>query len=277
MTETRSPRPPRVLPDHLTEGFLKLGLSDGDSVVMHASLSSMGLVDGGAAMVLHRLLKVIGKSGTLLMPTFTSKARHASTHDYYTKAGCWCQGNENRHVPFIPELQPDAELGEIAFRLCSWPASRRSGHPAFSFVATGKSSDELVREYSLTDPLQPLKIFLKQAPLILTIGAELDSVFAIHLAEENRVPSKFLKERALTVTSKGLRWVEVVAAGCSKGYPKLAGRVQLKDVHEVDMGLAKARLYSMKEIVAGADQLLGEDPLALNCGRPGCLSCVSFA
>ena len=125
-------------PDELTESFEQLGLGEGDSVIMHSPLDKIGAVDGGAAMVLHRLLEVLGKGGTLLMPTFTSVTRHASASENFTRPGCWCEGHEDRHLPFIPELQPDRNIGAIAQRLCSWPSSRRSNHPAYSFVAVGK-------------------------------------------------------------------------------------------------------------------------------------------
>jgi len=223
-------------------------------------------------MVIHRLLGVLGKKGTLLMPTFTSVTRHASTHDDFTKLGCWCEGKEDRHIPFIPELQPDKELGEVAHRLCSWPASRRSRHPAYSFVAAGSDSDELVKGYSLTDPLQPLRAFLRREPFVVTIGMDLSSATALHLAEERVLPGKFAKERALAVGSAGRTWVDVVAIGCSKGFNRLesAGRVFLR---ETQLGNARARIYAMKELVAAAERLLGEKPTALQCGRPECLSC----
>ena len=222
-------------------------------------------------MVLHRLLRSIGKSGTLLMPTFTSVTRHTSTHDNYTRAECWCEGKENRHLPFISELQPDKDMGEIAYRLCSWPSSRRSGHPAYSFVAVGKNSDKLVREYSPLDPLQPLKAFLKEDPAVLTIGVGLESVSAIHVAEQRLTPSKFVKERALTIGSKGQDWVDVTAIGCSGGFGKLAQRIGSE---KTQIGLATVNLYSMRGLIQAAEKLLREDTTALACGRQGCLSCI---
>jgi len=270
---SNSSRLRRVSPDELTERFRRLGLCEGDRVVMHASLSSIGIVEGGAAMVLHRLLNVLGKNGALLMPTFTSVTRHTSTHDRFTKPGCWCEGRESRHLPFIPELQPDREIGEIAHRLCSWPASRRSRHPAFSFAAVGHKSDELVRNYSLTDPLAPLKVLLEDEPFVLTIGVELDSVAAIHVAEERHVPSKFVNERALAVGSTGQVWVDLVAPGCSAGFHKLANHINPKDIRQVDIGSTAALLYPMKQLVATAERLLEDSPLALSCERPECLSC----
>ena len=264
----------QVLPDELSYGFRQLGLEEGDRVLMHASLESMGSVDGGAAMVLHRLLKCIGKDGILLMPTFTSVTRHSLTHDNYTTAGCWCEGKENRHLPFIAELQPDKDMGEIAYRLCSWPSSRRSRHPAYSFVAVGENSDKLIREYSTLDPLQPLKALLKEDPVVLTVGVGLDSVSVIHVAEQRLTPSKFVKERALTVTSKGQDWVDVTAIGCSGGFQKLAQRISSEKLEETQIGVAMATLYSTNGLLQVAEKVLRGDPMALACGRPECLSCI---
>jgi aminoglycoside 3-N-acetyltransferase len=279
MTEpdaTNSSQPPRVSPDELTERFRMLGLCEGDRVVMHASLSSVGLVEGGAAMVLHRLLNVIGKKGLLLMPTFTSITRHSSTRDSFTKVGCWCEGREARHLPFISELQPDKEMGEVAYRLCSWPGSRRSRHPAFSFVAVGQNSDELVSKHSLTDPLRPLSMLLDGKSFVLTIGVGLESVSAIHLAEQRHIPTKFVKERALTIGSKGQAWVDVTAPGCCAGFQILSDHISPNGVHQAHLGAAVAILYPMKELCNAAERLLVANPAALNCQRPDCLSCRSI-
>lgn len=263
----------KVLPDELTEGFERLGLGEGDCVVMHAAFESFGVVDGGAAMVLHRLLRVLGKNGTLLMPTFTSVSRHSITHDNYTKLGCWCEGEESRHIPFIPELQPDKNIGEIAHRLCSWPASRRSRHPAYSFVAVGKHGDDLVREYALDDPLVPLRKSFKQDPRVLTIGVNLDSVTAIHVAKQLRLPSRFVKERALTVSSKGQVWVDVVALGCGNGFEKLRPHLRVKDCRENPIGLAMSQTYPMKQLIETAESLLDRDSMSLACDNAACFSC----
>lgn len=267
------PQPRKVTPDELTHGFSQLDLRDGDSVLMHASLVSIGEVEGGAAMVLHRLLRVLGKSGTLLMPTFTSVSRHSSTHDNFTKSGCWCKDQEERHIPFIPELQPDKDIGEVAKRLCSWPASRRSRHPAYSFVAVGKYGDEIVRDYSLEDPLLPVKRFVRYRPKVLMIGVGLDSVTAIHVPEQAHLKSKFVQERALTFTSKGRNWVNITALGCSNGFENLRARLHKKDYNTTKIGLADSEAHSMKQLMESANSILKEQPAALGCKNSACLSC----
>ena len=224
-------------------------------------------------MVLHRLLRVLGKGGTLLMPTFTSVTRHSGTHDNYAKLGCWCEGHEDRHLPFISELQPDKNIGAIAQRLCSWPSSERSRHPAYSFVAVGKHGDELVGDYSLDDPLLPLKRFLKQDPYVLTLGVGLDLVAAIHVAEQLRLMSKFTRERALTFSSKGPAWVDITALGCSGGFEKLRAHLEEKDSRTTRIGGATSQIHSMRKLIECADTLLEKQPKALLCDNLACLSC----
>jgi aminoglycoside 3-N-acetyltransferase len=137
----------------------------------------------------------------------------------------------------------------------------------------GKHGDDLVREYSLEDPLVPLNQFLRQDPRVLTIGVTLDAVTAIHVAEQLRVPSKFVKERALTVSSKGQTWVDVVALGCSNGFEKLRPYLGSKNFRDTSIGLAKAEVYSMGQLIEAAKLLLEKDSTSLSCDNAACLSC----
>jgi aminoglycoside 3-N-acetyltransferase len=263
----------KITPDELTQGLLQLGLKEGDSVMVHASLEKIGTVDGGAAMVIHRLLRVIGDNGTLLMPTFTSISRHGQNHDNFSAPNCWCDGKEERHVPFIPELQPDKQLGAIPHRLCSWPRSRRSKHPGYSFVAVGNHADEVVSELRLDDPLLPIKKLLKYNPNIVLVGVDLTAATAIHLARVGKSSMGGLDERALTISSKGLKWVDIRGLGCSNGFQKLAARVTKCEPKMI--GEANAEVYSMKELIEAGRSILKKDQVALNCDNASCLSCAA--
>ena len=63
---------------HIVEGLRQMGLGEGDRVMVHSSLSSMGYVEGGARIVVEAFLEVLGPLGTLMAPTFT----HSAT-EYY--------------------------------------------------------------------------------------------------------------------------------------------------------------------------------------------------
>lgn len=65
--------------DHVSRAQLardlkKLGLRRGMDLIVHSSLSKIGQVKGGAESVVDALLSVIGKSGTLMMPSFNHRS-----------------------------------------------------------------------------------------------------------------------------------------------------------------------------------------------------------
>jgi aminoglycoside N3'-acetyltransferase len=137
----------------------------------------------------------------------------------------------------------------------------------------GEDGDNLVREYALDDPLQPLKAFLRKDPLVLTVGTGLESVPSIQIAEQKFLPLKFISERALAVGSKGQSWVDVIALGCSGGFHKLTEHLGQGNFKETHIGSANSRLYSMRHLINAAEDALEEDLASLECGRPECLSC----
>ncbi len=47
----------------------EVGLEKGDAVMVHTSLKRMGYVCGGAQTVIEALMEVVGKDGTIMMPT----------------------------------------------------------------------------------------------------------------------------------------------------------------------------------------------------------------
>ncbi|MFE7403799.1 AAC(3) family N-acetyltransferase [Streptomyces sp. NPDC057557] len=71
MTE---PRTDGLTNTDLVEGWRKVGVQEGMSVIVHSSLSSIGRVDGGAATVIGSLRTVLGPTGTLVTPTFTCRS-----------------------------------------------------------------------------------------------------------------------------------------------------------------------------------------------------------
>ena len=54
----------------IKQGLQALGLKQGDIVLLHSSLSSMGNVEGGAETVADAFLETLGKAGTLIVPVF---------------------------------------------------------------------------------------------------------------------------------------------------------------------------------------------------------------
>jgi aminoglycoside 3-N-acetyltransferase len=56
--------------DEIKHGLQALGLKQGDIVLLHSSLGSMGNIEGGAETVVNAFLETLGKNGTLVVPVF---------------------------------------------------------------------------------------------------------------------------------------------------------------------------------------------------------------
>jgi aminoglycoside N3'-acetyltransferase len=141
----------------------------------------------------------------------------------------------------------------------------------------GGHCDELVHGLPLIDPLYPIRKMLVYHSHVLMVGVGFNSVTSIHLAEECRKPSKFLRERALTVSSKGPTWVEVAGLGCSNGFERIEPHLSRKVCRETTIGIANLQLYPMKTLVEAAGSLLDDDPDGLTCENKDCLSCPQVA
>lgn len=98
----------------------RLGISQGDTVLVHSSLSKLGWVEGGAEAVILALLDAVSPGGTVLFPTLTGTEDDGPDHppvmDVRT-ASCW--------------------TGRIPRTALAWPDAVRSLHPTHSVTAIG--------------------------------------------------------------------------------------------------------------------------------------------
>jgi len=108
-----------VTQNDIEEAMRKIGVRAGDCILVHSSLSSMGFVEGGADTVIDALLGVLGKNGTLVMPTF-------------------CQKEKERRFDTWDIERSLSDVGKITeiFRLR--PGSIRSNHATHSVAAEGR-------------------------------------------------------------------------------------------------------------------------------------------
>lgn len=97
-----------------------LGVQSGMLLMVHSSLSSLGHVLGGPATVIEALLEVLGRRGTLVMPSF----------------------NHRRAYVFNPLTTPTIN-GAIADAMWCRPDAVRSFHPSHAVCAIGPYAEEL--------------------------------------------------------------------------------------------------------------------------------------
>jgi aminoglycoside 3-N-acetyltransferase len=139
-------------------------LKEGDKVMVHSSLSSIGVLENGAQSVVDALKTVITKSGLLVMPTFIG----FSMYDYLENYKIWDVSKSRSYTGAITECfrKNDNVI--------------RSLHPTHSLSAWGSGAEEFVtgHEKSITpfDEESPYRKLIDQNFKILFIGLDLFSM-----------------------------------------------------------------------------------------------------
>ena len=105
----------------LTDDLKALGLQTGDTVMMHSSLSALGMVEGGAETVVDALFDAVGPDGTIMVPACRGNV-WGDPKDFAITDCCPCQQR------FCPSDQPGFQ-GIIPETVRRRPGSLRSCHP----------------------------------------------------------------------------------------------------------------------------------------------------
>lgn len=238
-----------------------LGLR-GNQVIVHASLSSFGQVEGGAHSVCEALITATG-NGTLLMPAFT----YAETLIGLRPAP---------PVVFHPDLPVSREIGVIAETLRRFPGALRSSHPTHSFSAYGRSARDLLSTQRDNNFLGPVKKLSIARGHVLLLGTWLHSATAIHLAEEQLQMPYLERRSALRLNAAGYeeRVVLENVPGCSAAFDRLEERLDPGKIASVPLARGLARKLPVRYLVALAAKALEADPAFFVCDRTECPSCA---
>lgn len=113
----------------IEQGLRKLGLSEGDAVEVHSSLSSFGYVQGGASTVIDALMNVVGKNGALAMSNYPLSSPLPVTPEERAKGIAWKLRKlpEDSHERTVTgtisdnfRWRPDVVCGTGIHRVCAW-------------------------------------------------------------------------------------------------------------------------------------------------------------
>ncbi len=167
---------PRVTYAMLVDGLGSLGLTEGDVVIVHSSLSRFGYVEGGADTVVDALLAAVGDAGTVAVPTSPVIWRGGS-HFHYIK-----------HDPILDLRVTPSKLGAITNALRQRPEARPSLSACHTLHAIGARRDWLLAGAETavypTGPGTPWHRNCVGGGKVLLIGIGQNSNTTIHTIEE---------------------------------------------------------------------------------------------
>jgi len=236
----------------LANDFRALGLSAGDAVMMHSSLSALGLVEGGAETVIDAILEAIGPKGTLMVPAFRDSV-WGDPADFAITDGCPCP------QALCPSAQPGFQ-GVIAETLRRRPGTLRSCHPTHSWAALGPMAEKLLSGHrgspTPCGPGNPFEPLVELDGQVLILGVQVNTVTLWHYYEEIlRVPyvgHYWPKQRHLNHCVPGLR-IQYQYPGLMQDVCRAAGILTVGPVGKSTSGLMRARQFDAFMATAMAD------------------------
>lgn len=194
---------PLVTAASASSDFRRLGLREGDTVLVHASLSSLGWVCGGVQGLLNAFDAVLGDTGTLAVPTFTPDLSDPETWRSPPVPAEWWASVRREMPAYDPHGTPSRNMGAFAEYVRVRPEAWRSNHPQTSLAARGArakavcATHPLAPRLGLGTPLARLRD-LDARVLLLGVGFARNSAF--HLAEyETEYPGRAWAERLVPV------------------------------------------------------------------------------
>lgn len=253
-----------VTQNDLQKGFKALKVKA--PVIVHASLSSFGQVEGGAEAVVEALLAVFS---AVMMPAFTYKTMVTPLVGPPENGLTYGSGADaNRMAEFFtPDMAADSLMGIIAETLRRHPLAKRSSHPILSF--SGVNVEFALQRQTLREPFAPIGALAAQGGWVLLLGVDHTVNTSIHYAERLAGRKTFLR---WALTPQGV--VECPNfPGCSAGFQAIAPHLE-KVTRHVRIGNALVQAIPLKSLVEQTMACLREDPLALLCAQEGCERCA---
>ena len=247
----------------LARDLSSLGLTEGDVVMVHASVRAVGEIAGGPDEIHLAIRDVIGSDGTLMM--------YASCPRYVDEIG---RGNltaaeEAEILEKLPAFDPltarsARENGALVEMLRTYPGSRVNPHPA-RFVAWGASVDRLFARQPWSYAFgvdSPLERFVELEGKILLLGSDHDTVTFLHYAEHIvDVPGKRVVRFRVPVLEEGRRiWREMEEIDTSAGaHPSWSERffAEIVDAHLADTANRGGNVGNATSYLLNARALLG--------------------
>jgi aminoglycoside 3-N-acetyltransferase len=214
---------PAVTEERLVRDLRRLGVERGQSLLVHASLRSLGWVAGGAPTVVSALRKAVGSDGHVVVPTGT-EANSQTSRVHRARIATLTPEEVNEFERTMPAFDKDntpSGMGAISEALRTMDGAVRSAHPQSSFAAVGPRAGWLMADHPLEchlGPASPLGKLLTENAQVLMIDVGYWAFTGFHLAEYTYTPDPPMRKYAC-----------VLAAADDEGYWEYYEDVVLDD------------------------------------------------
>jgi aminoglycoside 3-N-acetyltransferase len=248
----------------LVDDLRGLGVGQGDTLLVHGSLRSIGWVDGGAKAVADALREA---AENVVVPAATEQNSKTS-RVHLARIAAMTPEEVLAYRVEMPAFHAGmpSGMGAIAEAVRTAPGAVRSGHPQSSFAAIGPAADYLMDDHRLDCHYgedSPLAKLYKMDARVLLLGVGFRACTAFHLAEYRYAPSPPVRGYECVVTAAdGQRcWTSYDDVVLDDHEFEVIGESFEKeaDINRGDVGNAECRLMSLRAAVDFAAQWMTEN------------------
>lgn len=242
----------------LAADLAALGVRRGDTLLVHASMRSLGWVCGGAVAVVLALRDALGPDGTVVVPAQTPDNRDPSRWSTDPVPREWWPAIRANLPAFDPATSSCRAMGVVAETVRTWPGAVRSPHPQTSFAALGARAARLMSVHRLSSELgeqSPLAALESVAARILLLGVGYDRCTAFHLAEYRLPDPPRQRNSCAVMTANGRRWINYPGTALdASDFVALGRAIEAGTgcVRTGRVGAARARLLPVPDAVGFA-------------------------
>ena len=162
-----------ITEEYLKETFPRLGLNPGDRVIVHTSMSAMGILKNGPATFVKAIREYIGPEGLIVMPTYPHRDMLGYLENY----------SEKFDVRKSPSLN-----GAITEYFRRSEGAVRSLHPTHSLTAWGKDARKFMEGHEKSsspyDENTPYKKIIDANIKVLLVGVNFDHMSVIRCIDD---------------------------------------------------------------------------------------------
>lgn len=255
-----------VTPNDIKTALKDIGVREGQAIMVHTSLSSLGYVCGGAQSVIEALMESVGGDGTIMMPTQSWKNLDPSTGVYWQEPEEWWSAIREYIPAYDKRITPTNTMGAVPEMFRQWPGTLRSDHPARSVAAWGRYAQYLTENHDLSDIFgdrSPIGRLYELDGYVLLTGVGYDKNTSLHLADARaEYPGKHMVTESSAIRIDGQRiWKSYETLAVDGEDFSAIGEAfeQTGKVRHVPLGNGNLSMMSQRELVDFAVKWIGEN------------------